>query len=202
MREQAGNNRRRKRQKMVRAYLGSLGLWKTLSLALSLISILFLVADHYGFSDWWLGIDTLKRISARFNRNTGPDASLPVYEGDPEWDVVLSLVTTYSNVAIPIGKQSNALAREPTTLSAAQGPNQWTVPITRLVLFFYHWPEQTGRTLTPNEDYIVIGTLGDFQSWISQKQADFHFKVKDLIIGMIAFVLAILSATPRKTKER
>jgi hypothetical protein len=184
---------------MIGRYFKSIGVCKTLSLTLSLISILFLIVDHYGLSDWWLGINTLKRVSARFNRNISDDASLPVYHGDSEWGVVISLVETYSNVAIPAGKEPQTLARERTTLSATQGANEWTVPVTQLMLFFFRWPQNTGRTLKFNEDYIIIGTIGDFQNWINQKQSDFRFKIKDLIVGTIALVLAILSAAPTKT---
>jgi hypothetical protein len=137
---------------------------------LPIIYLLLVVAEHSGVIDHWRGLDRVKDIAANFNLSCAPDASKPVYPTDPAWHSLIGLIHKYSKAQLRTDKQPQTVARFVATLSTQQPVrgahfSEWTAPSTPIVLFYRHWPENTGKSIPP-EDFTIVGTIGDLQNWI------------------------------------
>jgi hypothetical protein len=53
-------------------------------------------------------------------------------------------------------------------------------------VIYKHWP--SGADLT-REDYTIVGGIGDLQSWVAQSEADCHFLIHDIVLGILALAL-------------
>lgn len=169
--------------------------WLELSGAavLPITCLLLVVAEHDGFIDHWRGLDRVRTVADNFSLSYAPDASTPVYPSDAAWKPLIDLIQEYSKVKLRTDKQPQTIARFPATLSAQQELgrgrlSEWTAPSTPSAVLYRHWPENTGKTI-PREDYTIVGTIGDLQSWIAQSKADYHFLVHDIVWGILALAL-------------
>jgi len=156
----------------------------------SVCGFVFIVLDHSEVFDSSGRVTMLKEVAARFNLSYTPDASKPVDRGDPEWSAVMSLIYRYSKADFPKDKDPQVLARDVAVLSAKGDlGSEWTAPSTRLLLLYKPWP---GNSMGP-EDYRVVGSIGDFQDWITKDQARHKFLVHDVFVGGLSLVVGFLA---------
>lgn len=162
-----------------------------LTVVLPLVVVLAVVLEHYGVFDRWLGIDQVEKVSDRFNHSYTPDASAPVYPGDAEWKPTLNLIEKYSKQKLRADKQPATIARFTASLSTKDtyAGTEWTAPSTPFAVIYEHWPRNAGVDI-PKEDFTIVGTIGDLQSWIAQSKAEFHFRLIDVSLAVLAAVLA------------
>jgi hypothetical protein len=66
--------------------------------------------------------------------------------------------------------------------------SEWTAPSTGVVVFYQHWPTNTGKSIPP-EDFTVVGSIGELQNWIVQSRNDWYFMLHDIIFALIALVV-------------
>jgi hypothetical protein len=158
---------------------------------LPVIYLMAVLAEHSGKIDDWRGLDQAKLVVDNFHLSYAPDASKPVYPSNPGWKPLIALIRKYSRVKLRTDKEPQTIARTQATLSAV-GPDQtseWTAASTPVVVFYQHWPGNTGKILVHDEDFTTVGSIGDLQNWIVQSKSDFHFLLHDIILGVLALAL-------------
>jgi len=159
-----------------------------LSVLLPASILLVVLAEHYGVFESWRGLDLVEEVADRFSHSYTPDASKPVYPEDAAWKPMIELIEKYSKVKLRTDKEPKTIARFQATLSTKEVDSfEWTSPSTPFVVLYRHWPENSGPGI-PKEDYTVVGSIGDLQSWITQSKNDFHFLINDIVLGVIAVV--------------
>jgi hypothetical protein len=168
--------------------------WLELSGAavLPIICLLLVVAEHDGLIDHWRGLDRVKTVADNFSLSYAPGASTPVYPSDAAWKPLVELIQKYSKVKLRTDKQPQTVARFESTLSTRQDVGEgthyeWTSPSTPFAVIYRHWPDP--GTTFQREDYTIVGSIGDLQNWIAQSKADYHFLVKDIVLGILALAL-------------
>jgi len=185
--------------------------WKrrltVVTLILPFLYTTFIVADRFGVWDRLSGLDLVEQASDRFDLSYAADASNPVRVGDKEWKPLLKLVYRYSRADFIKDKQPRVIARLQATLSTRtpqEGPieAEWTAPSTPLVLMYRDWPMNTGKPVTQDE-FRVIGTIGDLKDWISKAREDRKFLVGDIFLGtfgpLLGIVIFFLETGPKQT---
>ena len=160
---------------------------------LPIIYLLLVLAERGGVIDHWRGLDIAKDVAENFSLSYAPDASKPVHRSDRAWEPLMALISRYSKVKLRADKQPQTVARLVATLSTQQPMgggqvSEWTAPSTPIVVFYRYWPENTAKSIPP-EDFTIIGTIGDLQAWIEQSRSDGHFLIHDIVLGVIASIL-------------
>jgi len=156
----------------------------------------FIIADRYGVWDAVSGLDLVEQVSATFELSYAPNASNPVRVGDKAWDPLLNLVYRYSSASFDRTRQPKVIARLQASLSTRtpeKGPliAEWTAPSTPLFIIYVEWPSDKGGNLR-NEDWRVIGTIGDLKEWISKEKDRRRFLVQDIFLGTFGPLLAVV----------
>src|ERR1051325_11725146 len=81
------------------------------AVTVSVCLIVFLVSMHFGFWDWWRGLNEVEKVATNFESSYAPDASRPVRPGDPAWPRLLKLIAAYSPASLPMHKEPKVLVR-------------------------------------------------------------------------------------------
>lgn len=155
--------------------------------------LLVVLSEHHGIIDHWRGLDRVKAVADNFNLSYAADASTPVYPQDAAWKPLIALIKRYSAAKLRTDKQPQTIARFKASLST-QEPigggkiSEWTSPSTPFVVFYRHWPNNTGQRIPP-EDFTIVGTIGDLQNWIAQSRNDFYFVLHDIVLGFITLAV-------------
>lgn len=158
---------------------------------LPFVTVLVVAAEHYGVFDRWRGLEQVEQVSARFDESYAPDASRPVYPGDPAWNPMITLIKKYSTVKLRSDRLPETIARMRATLSTDERDGfEWTSPSTPFVVFYVRWPQNTGKGI-PSQDFTVVGTIGQLQEWIAQSKDDFHFLINDILLGLVPVALGL-----------
>lgn len=155
---------------------------------LFLIGVLLPVAEHWGTFDHLRGLDKIQEVADNFNLSYKEDASMPVYPDNAAWRPLIELIGKYSKAKLRTDKQPQTIARIKATLSTKEetGPgrliSEWTSPSTPFVVFYQHWPGDSGKSIPP-EEVTVVGSIGDLNQWIARSRSDFHFLINDVVLG-------------------
>ena len=175
---------------------------------LSAFSALVLLLNHFGVIDHWRGLDKVQEVADRFDLSYAPEASRPVYPQDSEWKPTMELIEKYSTVKWPVGREPQTIARMKADFSTHDlSGHEWTAPSTPIVVLFRHWPGNSGKSI-PQEDFRVVGTIGDLHSWIAQSKDEFNFWLSDCPIAVLLAALGYwlwrinYSAESRHRRER
>jgi len=154
--------------------------------------LFFIVAEHAGWIDHWRGIDLVQQVADRFNLSYALGASRPVYPTDPEWNSTITLIRKHAKTKLRADKLPQTIARMRATLSTdeAFAETEWTAPSTPIVVLYRQWPNPGNWPFTQDE-FSVVGTIGDLQNWIDQSKADFHFLVDDVLLGVMTVLLSV-----------
>jgi hypothetical protein len=160
--------------------------WVDLSLLalLPLASAAVVAAEHFGVFDRWTGLTAAEQVSARFDESYAPDASRPVFRGDPAWKPMMRLIRTYSKAKLQADKQPGEIARFQASLSTNSQGYEWTAPSTPIVVLYGYWPPGAGRA-PPRDDITIVGTIGQLHEWIDRSRNQFHFLVNDLLLALM-----------------
>jgi len=149
----------------------------------------FIVPERRGTWDRLTGLDKAQQIAERFERSVGPDDAVPVRAGEKEFEPTLALIGKYSASKLSNSKTPQVIARMQAKVYDAQALGvegklaQWTSPATPIVVFYYDWPNVRFPAGTvPNDQYTVVGTLGNLHEWIARSHEDLHFWVVDLLL--------------------
>jgi hypothetical protein len=152
-----------------------------------------------GGLDYLLKVHLLENVAASFELSYGPDASPPVRVVDKDWGPTIKLITAYTRASLPKDKQPRVIARF-TAVAAAQEQvgngqiAQWTAPSTPIAVIYKDW---TGSEPLSPEDCKIVGTIGDFRSWISQYRDKWQFRLNRLLLAFLGLVTAMLSLRAR-----
>lgn len=73
----------------------------------------FIVTEHMGVWDSWLGLNEVERIATRFETSYAKDVDRWVDPGEPGWQPLLGLIRRYSAASIPKDREPRGLARSP-----------------------------------------------------------------------------------------
>jgi hypothetical protein len=159
---------------------------------LPFVVITFSVLDHNGTIDRWRGIDLVEEVANRFSLSYADNASAPVYPTDPAWKPTIALIEKYSKIKLRADKTPQTIARvqDPNAKQYAAG-FEWTVPATPIAVLYQHWPGNTGKTLALHENFELVGSIGQLQSWIERSKSDFHFLLNDIFLAAMAAILAL-----------
>lgn len=70
---------------------------------------------------------------------------------------------------------------------------QWTSPATPVVVFYYDCPNVRFPAGTiPQDQYIIVGTLGNLREWVARNHEDFHFFIVDLLlVGIVPLAVGL-----------
>lgn len=159
------------------------------SVLLPIGSLAAIALEHYGVFDRWRGLDRVEEVADRFAHSYTPDASMPVYPQDAAWQPTIELIEKYSKAKLRTDKQPQTIARLRATLSTKDADGfEWTSPSTPFIVFYRHWPGNSGRPI-PQDDFTIVGTIGELQSWIAQSKSDFHFLIDDVLLTLLAALL-------------
>jgi hypothetical protein len=156
---------------------------------LPVILLLVVLAEHYGVIDRWRGLDLVEAVADNFSLSYAPNASAPIYPEDAAWKPLIALIERYSSAKLRRDKQPQTVARMVASLSTQEPMGsgriaEWTSPSTPVVVFYRHWPNNTGQNIPP-EDFTIVGTIGELQNWIVQSRNDFYFLLHDMVLGLI-----------------
>jgi hypothetical protein len=169
--------------------------WLEFALAVGLpaMTLLLVWAEHSGLIDHWRGLDRVQAVADNFSVSYDPNACNPVYPDNPAWKPLIEIIQRYSKSPLRRDRQPQTVARFQATLSGKSDIgnehfSEWTAPSTPFVVLYRHWPENTGAEI-PRDDFTVVGTIGDLQSWITQSKDDFHFLVNDVVLTFMALTL-------------
>jgi hypothetical protein len=159
------------------------------SVLLPLGGLSVVLLEHYGALDRLRGLNRVEEVADRFSHSYSPDASKPVYPDDVEWQPTIRLIKKYSKAKLRTDKEAQTIARFKATLST-QDPNgsEWTSPSTPFAVLYRRWPQNSGSQIPP-EDYTIVGSIGELQSWIAQSKSDFHFLINDVFLTLMAALL-------------
>jgi hypothetical protein len=160
---------------------------------LPIVTILFVVSEHVGLWDHYLGLTDVLEVSARFDTSYAEDVRRIVSPGDPAWVPVLDLIQRYSTVKLPMDRQPHALARFTAIASAKieAGPGsiaEWTAPSTPIVLIY----KDLSENKFTHSDYRIVGTIGDLRTWVDKRRADVHFLGRDILLSLTSVVIGLV----------
>ena len=159
----------------------------------------FIIPENKGYWDHVTGLDSAREVADRFERSVGPDDAVPVRAGEKDFEPVIALIRKYSSTKLVKGKPPQVVARMQATVYDAKplGPGgklaQWTSPATPILVYYYDWPNVRfpGGTI-PDDEYSVVGTLGDLHDWINRAHEDLHFEVVDLLlVGLVPLMVGL-----------
>jgi hypothetical protein len=178
----------------------SLKKWKrtltVVTLILPFLYTAFIITDRYGLWDELSGLDLVEGVSARFDLSYADNASLPVRVGDREWWPLLKIIRNYSGVKLRADKEPRVIARFRASFSTRtprEGPiySEWTAPSTPIAVIYQDWPTNSGKGV-PQQQWQIIGTIGDLKDWIAKVKDSRRFLVEDIFLGTFGPALAIL----------
>src|SRR5216683_4674764 len=174
---------------------------------LPLVTIVFVVSEHVGWWDRYLGLTDVLEAAARLETSYAEGVRRIVIPGDPAWVPVLDLIRRYSSVKLPPGREPRALARFVAVASAKIDTGlgniaEWTAPSTPIALLYQDWP---GNTIPPS-DYRIVGTIGDLRAWVDKRRADVHFLGRDILLSVTSVVIGLViwlveHSPPSSTKD-
>jgi hypothetical protein len=153
------------------------------------------ISDRAGVWDDISVLSWSARSEARFEKSYGADASVPVRASDKAWQPTLRLFYRYSHAKFQTNREPKVIARLQATLSTRtppEGPivSQWSSPSTPVILMYVDWPKNTGKDLA-SEDWVTVGSIGDWRDWISKEQDRRRFLVQDVFLGTFGPLLSI-----------
>jgi hypothetical protein len=159
---------------------------------LPLLTALFIISEHAGWWDRYLGLTEVIEATTRFETSYAEVRRI-IVPGDPAWAPMLDLIRRYSRVKLPAGREPRVLARYVAVASAKidTGPGsiaEWTAPATPIVLLYQNWSETTA----PPSDYLIVGTIGDLRTWIDKRRADNNFFVRDILLTITSVVIGFV----------
>jgi len=107
------------------------------------------MAEHYGVIDHWRGLDRVKAVADNFSLSYAANASTPIYPNDAAWKPLIALIEKYSAVKLRADRKPQTVARFVASLSTQEPMGEgkigeWTSPSTPFVVFYRHWPGNTG----------------------------------------------------------
>lgn len=158
-----------------------------------LIYLLFVSAEHSGLIDHWRKLDRVKAVADNFSLSYAPDASMPVYPNNPAWSPLITLIKKYSKAKLRSDREPQTVARFAASLSTQQTVasgkvSEWTSPSTPLVFLYRYYPQNPGVRIPP-EEYTIVGTVGDLQSWITEDRNSFYFLWHDIVLSILALFI-------------
>lgn len=168
-------------------------IFKNIGLGLSCLVLIFSILEHYGFWNSVRCTNTLLHYNSRIQTSYA-EVKRIITPNDSEWKCVLSLIQEFSPVNLPSDKKPLVIARFVATQSFKQtiGPEntiaEWTTPSTPLAVLYKPFP---GNELKP-EDFTIIGSIGDFESWIDKDKSNFNFKAQNYIFGILSLIITFL----------
>src|SRR3989338_7615145 len=115
------------------------------AVCLPLVVIFFVVSEHAGWWDRYLGLDDVLEAAGRFETSYAEDVRRVITPSDAAWVPVVDLIYSYSPAELPTDRQPRILARFPAVASAkaelgAGRIAEWTAPSTPIVLLYKDWP--------------------------------------------------------------
>ncbi|SRR6266852_3104281 len=164
-------------------------------LILPFLYIGFIIADRYGVWDDVTGLSWSERSEGRFEKSYAADASVPMRPGDKAWKPTLELFYSYSSATFRTSREPKVIARMQASLSTRTPPEgpmltEWTSPSTPVVLMYVDWPTNTGKNIGP-EDWVVVGTIGEWRAWVSRAKDRRRFLVQDIFLGTFGPLLSV-----------
>lgn len=157
----------------------------------------FIIPERQGYWDRFRGLDLAKQVAERFERSVGPDDAVPVRAGEREFEPTIALIKKYS--ATKLADNPQVIARLQAKVYDAQSLGtdgklaQWTSPATPIVVFYYNWPNVRFPAGTvPQDQYTIVGTLGNLHEWIVRSHEDMHFLIVDLLlVGVVPIMVGV-----------
>ncbi len=157
----------------------------------------FIIPERQGYWDRFRGLDLAKQVAERFERSVGPDDAVPVRAGEREFEPTIALIKKYS--ATKLADNPQVIARLQAKVYDAQSLGtdgklaQWTSPATPIVVFYYNWRYVRFPAGTvPQDQYTIVGTLGNLHEWIVRSHEDMHFLIVDLLlVGVVPIMVGV-----------
>lgn len=176
-----------------RPHRSTMGIKRSIDFAASVLLPICVVlvagAEHFGAFDHLRGLDKVQVVADRFDESYAPDASRPVYPEDTAWKPTIALIEKYAKVKLRADRKPQTIARLRASLSTKDNSGyEWTSPSTPFAVLYVRWPRNTGVPI-PQEDFSVVGSIGDLQNWIIQSRNDLHFIINDVLLGVLAAAL-------------
>lgn len=168
---------------------------KTVLLILPFFYLGFLLTDRYGLWDNLSGLSWSDRSEQRFEKSYARDSSIRVRSGDKAWMPTLKLIRKYSKANLQPDRESKVIARWQAALSTrtpTEGPifSEWTAPSTPIVLLYEDLPMTADAKLDAN-DWVVVGTIGEWREWIVRAREERRFVVLNVFLGTFGPLLSI-----------
>jgi len=166
---------------------------KFLTILLSLVTVVFIVAERFGVWDRCLGLDQVLDVASGFETSYKAGVERVVRPGDPAWIPLIDLIHRYSPAELLVDRQPRLLGRHVAVASAKidLGPGgiaEWTAPSTPIILLYVDWP---GTTVYP-ADYRIVGTIGNLREWVDKRRSDFHFFTRDVLLSLMGIAIALI----------
>ena len=160
---------------------------------LPVLTILFVIGEHGGWWDRYLGLTDVLEAAARFETSYSEGVRRIIVPGEPAWAPVLDLIRRYSPAKLPPGREPSVLARFVAVASAKIDTGlgtiaEWTAPSTPIALLYQDWP---GNSVPPS-DCRIVGTIGDLRTWVDKRRADLHFLGRDVLLSITSIVIGLV----------
>src|SRR4029453_14760360 len=106
---------------------------------LPLVTIVFVVSEHVGLWDRYLGLNHVIEAAGRLETSYAEGVDRILRPGEPAWAPLIKLIHRYSSAQLPADRQPKLLARFVAVASAKidAGPGkiaEWTAPSTPITL--------------------------------------------------------------------
>src|SRR5262249_38064390 len=161
-----------------------------IGVALSLVAVAFAALSYVGFWRHVRGDDLLDALANRLDTSYAADVSRQVRPGDPEWRPLMRVIASYAHANLPTDRQPIVFVRFVAVASAKSDAGEWTAATISIVLLYKEWPAP-GTSFIREEDFWIIGTLGEFHEWIKRDQADFDFFWRTLVFGVLSACVGV-----------
>jgi hypothetical protein len=164
---------------------------KFLAIVLAAVILFFNIWSYAGGLDAWLGMNDVRQFIDALETSYG-NAPRILRPKDPAWQPTIDLIRRYSKVPIPQERPITFIGRFRAVASYKMEIGsemfQWTAPATPFAVFFYPGSE---RDKIPNNEFLIVGTLGDLRSWIDRRISDYKIFFLQFISGGLSILLTL-----------
>ncbi|HEY0221095.1 MAG TPA: hypothetical protein VGC58_02630 [Candidatus Paceibacterota bacterium] len=166
---------------------------KLLGIFLSFITLFFVITEHFGMWDRIRCTNELLEYNSRIQTSYA-EVTRTITPENKEWRCVTNTIYKYSNTKLQKDKKPIGIVRFVATQSFKQnlGENnfaEWTAPSTPIAFVYKQLPD--GNVL--NEDLAIVGSIGEFESWIEKDKNEFKFIIQNIFLGVLSFSVAVLA---------
>lgn len=164
---------------------------KLLAIVLTLAILGFNIWSYMGGLDAALGMNDVRKFLNALETSYG-NAPRILRPEDPAWQPTIDLIRRYSKVRIPQERPITFIGRFQAVASYKMEIGsemfQWTAPATPFAVFYYPGSE---RDKIPNNEFVIVGTLGDLRSWVDRRISDFKFVFLQITAVSLSILLTL-----------